>query len=656
MADIRRQIGDVSPNNYIRPGVQDNSASTILAGLAQGGMQIDVAIAQDNLNEELEGLRTQYLVGSPAAIATQDDAPLLTEADKKEVSELGNKLKRFEAARDQGRMTYDAYRLRGERLLRQAIAKRPGLAQEFRQQAAMTLGVDVVGTSVDILASAERGMEAQAKKAAEAQDEAVKGMRKELFDLGGMLTQNLTDAQVIDLYQQNIDSMTAVKRSMVTSESAKALAATQQAGQELRRPRSTLDFVDAAQSKKSELYKQANQVAFALNSPEVPLDQKAQILTGSRASVQQAISEMNALAAAGDVDPAIAEREITSLTTLGKMLDELVTGTTGTEINMAKVKGIQAFTQHALMSSSDEAPFLASFVDLFGPEAFAQFYGPTGQFNKQLPEAMAKAMANTGTPSVTAGSASDGISALVKTHIGPEAAKSSTYQEGKQTFSDYVGKALEAFVILPDQQFRMGQFNGPSGAAAKLYLHREALTKELSPEQAATVATRLAAATYNAQRVMTASLFQKYPSLRGKVAVEFDPETGKLYWPLESNAEGQPVSLTAFERQALAMYNQEFGGDRLVTTIAQIGYGGTAAEQRQKAVELVYQYGGFVDEARKAAQSRSAASQAPSMGGTTAPTRQRPSTSRSGPPVGTVEGGYRFKGGDPGNMASWEPV
>jgi len=520
----------------------------------------------------------------------------------------------------------------------------------------MTLGVDVVGTSVDILAQAERGMESQAKAAAEAQAEAVKGMRKELFDLAGMLTQNLTDAQVIEVYQQNIDSMTAVKRSLVTSESAKALAATQQAGQELRRPRSTLDFVDAAQARKSELYKQANQVSFALNSPKVPLDQKAQILTGSRASVQQAISELNALAAAGDVDPAIAEREIASLTSMGKMLDSLVTGATGTEINMEKVKGISAFAQHALMSSSDEAPFLAAFVDVFGPESFAQFYGPTGQFNKQLPEAMAKAMAGTGTPAVTAGSAADGISALVKTHIGPEAAKSPTYQEGKQSFADYVKKSMEAFVILPDQQFRMGQFNGPSGAAAKLYLHREALFKELAPEQAASVATSLAAATYNAQRVMTASLFQKYPSLRGKVAVEFDPDTGKLYWPLEADAQGQPVTLTAFERQALAMYNQEFGGDRLLTTISQIGYGGTGTEQRQKAVELVYQYGGFVDEARKAAQTRSAAQQGGSMGGSTAPTRQRPSTARTGPAVGTVEGGYRFKGGDPGSPSSWEPV
>lgn len=627
MADIRRDVGDVSPQLYVRQGVQDTSAATIFSGLAQGAMQLDTTLAQQRLEDELEGMRTTYEVSSPAAIAVQEQAPPLSPSDQKDITRLERELKVGQAARDQGRLTFDSYRVRAERALRVAISKRPGLAQEFRAIAAQTLGVDVVGASVDVLAAGEQALLKQAEGKAKETAEAIDRMRKDLDAYAGIVTGGLSDAQVIEQYQANLDGMTSAKRAKVVSETSKNLAATQEAGQTIRMPEATAGFVEQANVAKADLYRQVGQVKFALESPTVSREDKQQILVGSRATVHQKISEMNALAAAGDVDPAIAAREIESLQTLGTMFDQLALGQTGVEIDEAAVKGLTAFAAHGLMASSDEVPYLSASVKAFGPEIMAQYYGPTGQFNKVVPLAIGKAMSGTGNPVVTASSASDAVSSTIKAVFE----KNDVDPQKVQEAADLYGKLAESFVVIPDSAFRQSQFNGPSGFASKLYLHREMLSKTLAPEQKGKVATTLAAATYNSQRVLTASLFQKYPSLRGKVSVALNPDTGTLYTAMAEDASGKPTSFTPMETAAIAQYNQEFGGDRLLTTIAQIGYGGTQAEQRQKATQLVYQYQGYVETARNAVNKAQEARAGAGSRGSSSPTPRKAQTANQGP-------------------------
>jgi hypothetical protein len=621
MADIRRDVGDVSPQLYVRQGVQDTSAATIFSGLAQGAMQLDTELAQDRLQNELEGLRTTYEVSSPAAIAVQEGAPALSPEDQKDISRLERELKVGQAARDQGRLTFDSYRVRGERALRVAISKRPGLAQEFRAIAAQTLGVDVVGASVDVLAAGERSLMQQAEGAAKETAEAIDRMRKDLDTYAGVVTGGMSDAQIIEQYQANLEGMTQAKRAKVASEVGKNLAATQEAGQALRTPQATSGFIDQANVAKADLYRQVGQVKFALESPTESREDKQQILVGSRATVHQRISELNKLAAEGDVDPAIAAREIESLTTLGTMFDQLALGGTGVEIDDAAVKGITAYASHVLMASSDEVPYLSASVKAFGPEIMSQYYGPTGQFNKVVPLAIGKAMSGTGNPVVTAASAADAVSSTMKTVFD----KTDIDPEAVNQAAELYGKLAESFVVVPDSGFKQSQFNGPSGFAGKLYLHREALAKQLGPEQRAKVATTLAAATYNSQRVLSAALFQKYPSLRDKVVTEFDPGTGKLYWPRDG------ASLTPMEQAAVAQWNQEFGGDRLITTIATIGGYGKDEAARQKAVTLVYNYGGYVEEARKAVNGAQEARAGGRSTQGSSPSPRTPQTRNQGP-------------------------
>lgn len=85
------------------------------------------------------------------------------------------------------------------------------------------------------------------------------------------------------------------------------------------------------------------------------------------------------------------------------------------------------------------------------------------------------------------------------------------------------------------------------------------------------------------------------------------------------------------EQSAVAQWNQEFGGDRLITTISTIAGYGKDETARQKAVTLVYNYGGYVEEAQKAARSVQEGRTGTGSRGSTGGTPRTPQTSNQGP-------------------------
>lgn len=147
-APITRDIGEVRPNTYTQQGVVNNAAATAIAGIGKAALDVDAAIQTQRLDEQLEGLRTQWV--------TQAE-DFLTPQDKTELGNFQREITRNKLAVEQGRgLTWDSYRIRGESMLRAAIARRPGLAQEFRSIASNTLGTDVVGATALFLAEKER--------------------------------------------------------------------------------------------------------------------------------------------------------------------------------------------------------------------------------------------------------------------------------------------------------------------------------------------------------------------------------------------------------------------------------------------------------------------------------------------------------------------
>lgn len=616
MADIRRGTQDPNFTNFINPGVVDNSASVAAAGLADAAIQLDTGLAKEKLKKQIEDIRTERIVGAPSVVSAQDsilgpdttqggsDAAPSSPHDDAAVANVSGKLAQLDAARQQGIMTDEWMKIRAERLVRQAIARRPGLASQFRDIAAQALGTDVVGSTVEVLAQADKAQAAAAAQQADALSNRVKEMRKQLFEVAGLPTEDWTDDQVIAEYHQRAPQIEQVMRTKAARGVADDLAATQKAGQELRRPQSTQDFVTKAYEIKSAIYKNIEPTMAYLRDPANSPQDKAQVLTATRAQLQVRVSELQAAAASGDVDQTVVGREIDSVTNLVSVLDKYVTGETANDLTEQDIRGIGATAQFSLLDASPDAKYFVAASKLFGPETMAQFFGPTGEFREAIPIAMAKAMSGVDTPSVTTSTAGEGVSALVQAVLDPSRAKRADHPEKVNSMVDYTVKTAQAFVAVPDSEFRIGQFSGPTGFVGKLNLHAKAITAALTVDQRVAVASNLADATYNAIRVMKAALFQKYPSLKGKVVDELDPDSGELFHPLVEDAAGKPVQLSAPEKAALQMFNTQFRGKQVLDTISVIGgYAESKGSSAgQMVVDLVYKRGAMAEAEHEAAR------------------------------------------------------
>lgn len=185
MADIRRDVGGISPTQFIRPAVEDNSGAAMLAAVGEGALKIDQSIAEAQLRDELTKMNDLYETSSVAITGIQpQDAAALSPSDVREINQESDRIKAMQEAIAQGRLTRDMFRMRAEASLRAAIARRPGLAQEFRQLAATTLGEDVTGATKDVLAQAEvrmyQGLQAGREAEAEARQAANEARGKQL--------------------------------------------------------------------------------------------------------------------------------------------------------------------------------------------------------------------------------------------------------------------------------------------------------------------------------------------------------------------------------------------------------------------------------------------------------------------------------------------
>lgn len=219
---INRNIGQVSPTNYVNPGVQDNSTAALVGAVGGAALSYDKAVQTRQLDEELEGLRTQWVTKASEKLSPED---------RDAVAQVEQQLQKGKTAVEQGirGMTWDGYRIRGESILRTAIARRPGLAEEFRRVASNTLGTDVVGATALFLAEQEK----LAGQVAEEKDTRnLDQARKEVEMATGQSAAALTADQVFAIHAQpNIqDAITANMRLMQEVELGERLVKKQDQG------------------------------------------------------------------------------------------------------------------------------------------------------------------------------------------------------------------------------------------------------------------------------------------------------------------------------------------------------------------------------------------------------------------------------------------
>ena len=583
MADIRRETGDVNPNTYIRPGVVDNSASTILGGLAEGAIKLDTSLAQQKFYDEMENLRAEREIGAPSVIAKQEAAQQqgLSPMDGQATAGLQQSMGKDIAAYRQGRMTHDQMMLRAERTLRKAIASRPGLAQEFRGIAQQVLGRDVVGAGLDQLAADDAELMTAATKAAkdeaEKRDALTKLRREELGRI--MPTGNLTTAaEVEQAYAEHFPELQEVTRLKATAEMAAQHKTTFEAGQTLRGPQATADFVGWSATQRLEMLQSVTNAQAVFENPAVAPEQRAEVVAALRNGLGTFISNANARVASGDVDPVVAGREIEVFQKMQTDMEELLTGEMSNEVRETQIKGLLGLAKQAMMTSSADMPAYVAAVELLGSPMVAQAMAQPGmQFNKLLPVAIGRVALNIDAQKATTALAGDMVSSTAPSFGEASQATDATLT---QTMGLYT-QVAQRFITVPDAEFNIRNFVGTQGFVHKLHLHRQSIAKKASPGDAGTLGGMLAAAAYNAQRVLTKGLLQKSPSLRDKIEVKVAPD-GKLFHVKSGK------SLTGPEQAVLLEYNQEWGGRKILDTIGVLIGAGDGAEGRLKAAELVY--------------------------------------------------------------------
>lgn len=571
MADITREVGDVSPKNYIKPGVQRPSPLSLVAELGEQAVGLDVALAKDRLAKEAEDLRTRYMVGAPPAIAVQEGAaetaPQLSPEDKQQVDAVGAELQKKSAAVAQGQITYNRYRLEGERLLRMAIAKRPGLAEEFRSVASQHLGVDVVGAAVEILADAERSMGKKDKEGGPDYNRE----RDWLVKIGLVgIAGSGTDEQVHAAFLQNIDAVDELGVQEARKSIVQTAADTQDAGNLLRRPGATAAFVSQVKDAKLGIYKTmagAYEV-FKSGDPKF-MSNLPGVLANAQAQISGTVSSLRAAMAQGDVNPEIGEKEIAGLEELSRQMSDLAGGKMQADTLNNYLTGSQLYRQYLLMDNDAVATMNAA-IKIFSPEILNQFVQTGGAFNKTAVLALGETLNNSGRPLTRASNAGTTASSVISSVLD-RADKSNP--EAIPAMAQTLVNAGTSFVELPSKEFRSDYLTGPNGYITVLEFHKESLNKELTPEMKQELLGSVSLAALSNYYALAVNIGSKFPHLKDKLDFNLDPATGDMVRPKPG------VTLSGAERTALRDYNAAFAG-KTVLSLFQTLTGGDARQAR----------------------------------------------------------------------------
>ncbi len=553
MADITRNVQDVRPNNYVKPGVQSPSPLSLAAELGGQAINLDAQLSRERLQKDAEALRTTYETSAPGAQAVQEG---LNSHDQAQVDGLKGQLGAYDAAVQQGKMSFDEYRVRGERLLRQAISKRPGLASEFRGVAAQSLGVDVVGASVDVLASWER-QQLQALASASDSDKGgpdFKRMRDDL-DAAGVPSGAYTDEQTLTAWMQNQEAIRSMKVQNAEEEVVTTAVGTMQGGQTLRRPAATAGFITEVRKNKNEVFKSFSRGYAAIKTGQVTPAQMSTILTNGAMDVSGRVSVLRTAMAAGDVDPATAEKEIAGLESLAASMTEYASGRLDASLMKTKIDGLMLFMQN-YMHDQDGVTEMAAARELFGDELLTMYVGPAGSFAKTGANAVGNTLLNVGSPISRASNAGTTVANVISTTLDRGGAQSNPAMI--DSMNQVLVNAGTSFIELSPKELKSDHLTGPQGYITNLWHQRDGLKKALSDQGKQELMGAVSLAGLTNYHALAIDFGSRYGGIAKKMVYEIDPVSGDFLHPKPG------VTLTGPEKAAVQGYNKAFGGKKIL--------------------------------------------------------------------------------------------
>lgn len=572
MADIRRQVGDINVTRFINPGVEDNSASALLGALGQGALNIDQVVAENKLQKELEDMRTIYETSGFALTGGQPPAGL-TEQDVKEISQEKDRLGRLSRAVQQGTMSIGMYRVTAEAALRAAIARRPGLAQEFRQLASSTLGTDVVGAGIEVLAQREAQLAAKAaQKAADESKAAAEAKKtrgeelKALIDLNPALRPRFigqTPEQISDYFDNMDDEQVRLDfAALQTTAEAEAAAkaaelAAKRVGKELEASAPQQQVLFNAQ--RTQHRAQVATLAAELNplvadniitEEEMPLVRD--ILTRVQLEQNKWFETVqSARAALGD---RFSEAELRYAQTERDFIQSLLSDPA--RISGNSLKTLASFT--ALSTANQDLPsrMMLAAQELGGQAAVERMFA-----NKQTGPQLAAALRLSTTDAMGAVDVMNNSTNVLKDIVDARAALGTQAPTEIHLTMDAkaLGNTLRSFVLVPTNNYSPSTFAGPYGLVSQLGAQTGMMiAKGMSDSLKAEVGNELVVASRRHLSFVQAYFTKQNPELAGKVSFVLKDDGTFI----------QGTGLTPSERQLVSTFESKYVNGRAIIRAA----------------------------------------------------------------------------------------
>lgn len=155
MADLsaaRSRVQDIPVTQIQAPGVVGTAAASAIQAFGQIAGDARKGVLSANLRDEL---RDQSLIvnalNAPETVITDEGVDISVADPEGIIDKASQPFKVLSLARTQGKIDENTLAIEAEKSLRQAIARAPGFAQEFRQLAADLVGFDVTGAATRTL-------------------------------------------------------------------------------------------------------------------------------------------------------------------------------------------------------------------------------------------------------------------------------------------------------------------------------------------------------------------------------------------------------------------------------------------------------------------------------------------------------------------------
>lgn len=607
--DIRRESGDISPTNYIRPGVEDRSSASILGALGETAIAVDQQLAQKRFGDALETLRSQYITGGSPVVAeaqqgvgAEDDAdvgPQLTEGDKRSLKDFASVLNDHDQAVAQGRMSYDSFRIRAERLYRIAISKRPGLAAEFRQTAANLMGMDVVGSTVEVLAQMEGARQRSAKDAADAEFQGMKKKHDVFIDRMKDLNMELPPGinpytpEFENYIQQVTPNLNRILADVSAAESTGRTAKMLTDQGQIDVGKNTLAFENEVQAGISGSWVAVSSAVNLLektgmiNNPEAVRAEALKVKTGLDSLRSRLMATGKSLRLDDDTIGAALAR----INAADQELTAILGNEDQTKMAQNAVSWLKAKTQMAMLSN-EQTRQSSVFLSLFPGEISNTLVAKLGA---DLAVVAGQAMNETAPAKLMAANGYNILTSTLPEVFSDPNADERTIAGGALLTE----KALQSMYLIPDRDYNVENFLGSQrGVLTALKQQSRQIEQKFTPDQKESLALDFAGATTNSWRMVQAGLLAKHPAMKGRTS-------------LDLRAPGGQVIVLANPTEAESKAVREANARLRINDVAQVAMALTGAKTKEEALGFVgAQFAPTMTRIRQDAQRREAADKA----------------------------------------------